>query len=521
MPTATPAPAPEALSQEGMKKFMADTSTAFDKMAASIKDLRTQKEEIVTAMKGAVAERDEIQKKLAGLEANVGSWGKAEDWQKKLTELEASVGKKLTELEASVGSWGKSEDWSSGGGSGSRHKPRFDVRQLNGQTYGGEKAKWQEFDWVLCKYVGRESTTLKEAMETAATYSDEITPATRDHMGITEELDSQLAFLLINFSDPGSAARTMLRAIQYKTGLEQYRLMGKDAQPVGGAQETLKLQFLQSPPQASSYKELKEVLIRWDVMLQELEQRRGKGKIMTEEVQATAMLFAAPPELKSEILKKPEAERESYQSIRRYLDDAIYANTMCYAALDFRGTGRKLIGNLQEDDRRDQDQGEDEDGDPVPVQYLNPATGELEVMAVERRAFNRARDRKTGRYQPQKKKGGTAGGGGNSGNSGEPTDKRARMAKMMREGRCFLCERMGHRTTDCSHDTKEDGKPSNPRRTPKTVNTANLEASSAIDLTSFDLCPLECREPQQQQQQMLDPLWLNSPWPEDEGEEKR
>ena len=70
-----------------------------------------------------------------------------------------------------------------------------------------------------------------------------------------------------------------MRAIQYKTGLEQYCLMEKDVQPVGGAQETLKLQFLQSPPQASSYKELKEVLVKWDVMVQELEQRRGKEKI--------------------------------------------------------------------------------------------------------------------------------------------------------------------------------------------------------------------------------------------------
>ena len=87
--------------------------------------------------------------------------------------------------------------------------------------------------------------------------------------------------------------------------------MGTDTQPVVGAQETLKLQFLQSPPQASSYEELKKVLVKWDVMLQELEQRRGKGKTTTEEVQATAMLFAAPPELKSDILKKPEAERES------------------------------------------------------------------------------------------------------------------------------------------------------------------------------------------------------------------
>ena len=227
-PTAAPAATPEVLSQEGMKKFMADTQSAFEKMAASIKDLRNQKEEIVTAMKGAIAERGGLQRKLAELETSAVA-GSDE------------VQKKMAELEASIGSWGKAEDWSSGSGSGGRNKPRFDVRQLNGQTYGGEKAKWQEFDWVLRKYVGRESTTLKEAMETAARYSDEITPSTRDHMGITEELDSQLAFLLINLSEPGSAARTMLRAIQYKTGLEQYRLMGKDAQPVGGAQETLKL----------------------------------------------------------------------------------------------------------------------------------------------------------------------------------------------------------------------------------------------------------------------------------------
>ena len=81
------------------------------------------------------------------------------------------------------------------------------------------------------------------------------------------------------------------------------------------------------------------------------------------------MLFAAAPALKSEILKKPESERESYQSIRRYLDDAIYASTMCYAVLDFKGTGRKLLGNLQEDDRKDQEQDDDDDdGDPVQIQ---------------------------------------------------------------------------------------------------------------------------------------------------------
>ena len=106
---------------------------------------------------------------------------------------------------------------------------------------------------------------------------------------------------------------------------------------------------------------------------------------------------------------------------------------MCYAALDFKGTGRKMLGKFQEDDRRDHENDDgDREGDPMPIQYLNPATGELEVMAVERRAFNRARDRRTGRYQPQKKKGGQAGGAAGAGE-----DKRAWMAMVMR-GRPLL-----------------------------------------------------------------------------------
>ena len=76
-------------------------------------------------------------------------------------------------------------------------------------------------------------------------------------------------------------------------------------------------------------------------------------------------------------------------------------SAMCHAAMDFKGTGRNLIGNIQEDEHRDHGQHDDDgEGDPLQIQYLNPETGQLEVMAVERRVFNRARDKTTGRYQP-------------------------------------------------------------------------------------------------------------------------
>ena len=62
--------------QAGMKHSMPDTQAAFDRMAASIKDSRGQKEEIVAAMKNAVAERDAVQAKLTKLENAMGAWGK-------------------------------------------------------------------------------------------------------------------------------------------------------------------------------------------------------------------------------------------------------------------------------------------------------------------------------------------------------------------------------------------------------------------------------------------------------------
>ena len=139
---------------------------------------------------------------------------------------------------------------SSRGGGGERERqPRFDHRQLRVKPYDGIKKEfWREFLWIMGTFVGRQSGTLKKAMDRMETFDKEITTEVLDEWGVTSELDSEIATILQNFTQDESPARSLLQAHSTKPGLEQMRKLHVDAIPRGGAQATLKRKYLIHPP---------------------------------------------------------------------------------------------------------------------------------------------------------------------------------------------------------------------------------------------------------------------------------
>ena len=50
------------------------------------------------------------------------------------------------------------------------------------------------------------------------------------------------------------------------------------------------------------------------------------GEVMSSRLKAAAMLAIVPMELRTEILKKPKALRESYKDLRAYIEDVAFVN---------------------------------------------------------------------------------------------------------------------------------------------------------------------------------------------------
>ena len=133
---------------------------------------------------------------------------------------------------------------------------------------------------------------LKRAMDRAEKEETEIANDALGRFGIAPELDQELCYLLVNNTIDGSITKTILRAAEGKgkPGLEQWRLLHRDAMPKGGAQETLIRQSLSKPEKAGSYEDLRRKLIQWDADLAEEERKSGTGKILTVAEKAMALL---------------------------------------------------------------------------------------------------------------------------------------------------------------------------------------------------------------------------------------
>ena len=65
------------------------------------------------------------------------------------------------------------------------------------KPYDGIKKEFRrEFLWIMANFVGRQSGTLKKAMDRMETFDKEITTEVLDEWGVASELDSEIASIL-------------------------------------------------------------------------------------------------------------------------------------------------------------------------------------------------------------------------------------------------------------------------------------------------------------------------------------
>ena len=95
--------------------------------------------------------------------------------------------------------------------------------------------------------------------------------------GISLELDGALMHLLVNNVAQGSEAKSLLRSIESKPGLEAWHRFWKDAMPKGRAQETVEKGLLMKPDRASNYKTFKSMLLFWGTALADCNKLDPKG----------------------------------------------------------------------------------------------------------------------------------------------------------------------------------------------------------------------------------------------------
>ena len=131
-------------------------------------------------------------------------------------------------------------------------KRMFDTKSLRLDPYTGDRSSWKNFSSVLLKFIDRESPELRKALVKSESLDEEIKPEKVIELGVSAELDAEFAWLLFNQTTDGGHARSMLRACDGRTGLEQWRMLYKDAMPVGGAQDTIRLMYLMHPPKTKS-----------------------------------------------------------------------------------------------------------------------------------------------------------------------------------------------------------------------------------------------------------------------------
>ena len=283
-------------------------------------------------------------------------------------------------------------------GSRREAKVTFDNRRLKVEPYSGVKSTFKDFAWTLRSFVARESGKLHEAMLAVERREEEVTVAVLEGMGVSQELDGELAFLLQNNTATPSVAKTMLRAAEAKTGLEKWRLLARDAVPRGGAQETLLRLKVAKPSKVSKPEEQQLALAQWDADLEEANSQAESGTALSDSEKAMAMLWMMRKPLEEKAMLKKKEKRESYSYLRGLMENDIHTNSMGVApSLTSRdAAGRWMVEHIQDEDS----------GDLEEVMRVCPITGETEVFAINRREWSPAA--KKGRWSGPKRNGGLA-----------------------------------------------------------------------------------------------------------------
>ena len=121
-----------------------------------------------------------------------------------------------------------------GSGGAFSRRPDFDERRLKVTPYNGDRTQWRDFAWTLSSFIGRESPSLKKVMAKAEVCDHEISDKWVVDNGISLELDGALHHMLVNNMAQGSEAKSLLRSMEGKPGLEAWKRFWKDAKPKGG-----------------------------------------------------------------------------------------------------------------------------------------------------------------------------------------------------------------------------------------------------------------------------------------------
>ena len=344
-----------------------------------------------------------------------------------INETIAQLRQKIDSLESGSGFSGPSID-----------RAMMNNKEMMPDTLGNDyRDKWRRWSYKTKDYLSLWHTELKTYMEQVESMKHELTPEFISGLNIPERADTAMRRFLVHKLDGDPAEIVQTKA--HLPGIEQYRTLAQLCDPTAGGRNWSDAQHLYYPSPAGSLQALPAKIAEWKNLESRCKARSGEKVPPT--LRNIALLNLCPSNLKDKLNEQPDvaAGRLTFEELENLILMAVHS----------RWDKKTGLNNVE----------------PVPQQHGDDLQFEMGGELYELRMVN-------GKRTPSKinRPGGTNSKGF--------------------KGKCFRCDRTGHRSGDCKFSKKADGSALNPKRDKNTTttpaNNVEQESEPVVDAKSLE-----------------------------------